>query len=217
MLSQEISDFLLVNFIYLYGMFYLFFLLAVVLSFGLLLSVIKTGGFSIWAKAFRMIIVGISIVVFTYYFIQKSVDHFLKNSLTVQVVNKLPFPVDFYIIKVNDDPDPDLKYETRHLGIIRNNYYRIDYLKMDSSDQYWIAAYMGKKNLVYFSQHSVPNKNEDQIIEVQNYIVQSSKLADIAKTHIEELKFENIKTAIWMTLGLLLLFLNLALLLRKAK
>ncbi|QOW10521.1 hypothetical protein Q73A0000_09135 [Kaistella flava (ex Peng et al. 2021)] len=198
-------------------MFYLFFLLAVLLSFGLLLSVIKTGRFSIWAKAFRMIIVGISIVVFTYYFIQKSVDHFLENSLTVQVVNKLPFPVDFYIIKVNDDSDPDLKYETRHLGIIRNNYYRIDYLKMDSSDQYWIAAYMGKKNLVYFSQHSVPNKNEDQIIEVQNYIVQSSKLADIAKTHIEELKFENIKTAIWMTLGLLLVFLNLALLLRKAK
>ena len=101
--------------------------------------------------------------------------------------------------------------------MIRNSYYRIDYLKMEKSDQYWIAAYMGKKNLVYFSQHSVPNKNEDQIIEVQNYIVQSSRLADIAKSRIEALKFDNIKTAIWMTLGLLLLFLNIALLFKTDK
>ncbi len=198
-------------------MFYLFLLLAVLLSFGLLFSVIKFGRFSTWALTYRYVIIVISVATFTYYFIQKSIDHFVQDSVTVQVVNKLPFPVDFYIIKVNNVPDPDLMFETRHLGIIRNNYYRIDYLKMDTSDQYWIAAYMGKKNLVYFSQHAVPNKNEDQIIEVQNYIVQSSKLAEIAKVHIEELKFENIKTAIWMTLSLLLLFLNLALLLRKSK
>lgn len=198
-------------------MFYLFFLLAVLLSFGLLFSVIKSGRFSSYARAYRLVIVGLAVVAFAYYFIQKSIDHFVQDSMTVQVVNKLPFPLDFYIIKINNDADPDLKFETRHLGIIRNNYYRIDYLKMDSSDQYWIAAYMGKKNLVYFSQHSVPNKNEDQIIEVQNYILQSSKLAEIAKIHIEELKFENIKSAIWMTLSLLLLFLNLALFFRKDK
>lgn len=198
-------------------MFYLFALLVVLLSFGLLFSVIKTGRFSFWAKAYRIVIVAISIGVFTYYFIQKSLDQFVQESMTVQVVNKLPFPLDFYIIKIKEDADPDLRYETRHLGIIRNNFYRIEYLKMDASNQYWIAAYMGKKNLVYFSQHSVPNKNEDQIIEVRNYIVQSSKLADIAKTRIDALKFDNIKTAIWMTLGLLLLFLNLAVLLRKEK
>ena len=196
-------------------MFYLFFLLAVLLSFSLFLSVFKTGSFSFWAKTLRLIIVGISVAVFTYYFIQKSLDRFLENSLTVQVINKLPFPLDFYIIKVNNGVDPDLKYETQHVGNIRNNFYRIDYLKMETSDQFWIVAYMGKKNLVYFSQHSVPNKNEDQIIEVRNYIVQSSKLAEIAKNRIDELKFANIKTAIWMTLGLLLLFLNIGVLLRK--
>ena len=81
-------------------MFYLFFLLAVLLAFGLFLSVIKTGSFRFWAKAFRIVVVGITVVVFTYYFIQKSVNHFLQDSLTVQVVNKLPFPLDFYIIKI---------------------------------------------------------------------------------------------------------------------
>ena len=198
-------------------MFYLFFLLTGLLSLSLLLSVIKSGRFKGWAKGLRIIIVVASVVAYTVLFVQKSVDEFLPNSLTVQVVNKLPFPLDFYLIKINDEADPDLRYETRHLGKIRNNHYRIDYLKMEASDEFWIAAYMGNKNLVYFSQHSVPNKNEDKIIEVQNHIVQSARLSELAKTRIEALKFGNIKTAIWMTLGLILLFLNLALLFRKNK
>lgn len=198
-------------------MFYLFFILAVLLAFSLFLSVIRFGRFSTWAKVFRILMVVGSIAIFAILFFRKSVDQFLENSVTVQVINKLPFPLDFYIIKVNDGADPDLKYETRHVGKIRNDFYRIDYLEMSNSQQYWLAGYMGKKNLVYFSQHSVPNKNEDQIIEVRNYIVQSSKLAEIAKVEIDYLKFDNIKTAIWITLDLLLLFLNLALLLRKPK
>lgn len=198
-------------------MFYLFVLLAILLSVALLFSLIKSGPFSSWAKAFRIFMVAIGTGVFTYLFIHKSLDQFRENSLTVQLVNKLPFPLDFYIIKINDTPDEELKYETNHLGKIRNNFYRIEYLQMEKSNEFWIGGYMGKKNLVYFSQHSVPNKNEDQIIEVRNYIVQSSKLAEIAKSRIDDLKFENIKTAIWMTLNMLLLFLNLALLLRKPK
>ncbi|QDP85970.1 hypothetical protein FNJ88_10585 [Chryseobacterium sp. SNU WT5] len=198
-------------------MFYLFFILAVLLAFSLFLSVIRSGRFSTWAKVFRILMVVGSIAIFAILFFRKSVDQFLENSVTVQVINKLPFPLDFYIIKVNDGADPDLKYETRHVGKIRNDFYRIDYLEMSNSQQYWLAGYMGKKNLVYFSQHSVPNKNEDQIIEVRNYIIQSYKLAEIAKVEIDYLKFNNIKTAIWITLDLLLLFLNLALLLRKPK
>ena len=143
-------------------MFYLFFLLAVLLSLSLLFSVIKKGTLGLWAKLFRIFVVTASSILFAYLFFQKSVDHFLENSLAVQVINKLPFPLDFYIIKVNTDSE--LKYETRHVGKIRNNFYRIDYLQMPKSDEFWLAGYMGKKNLVYFTQHSVPNKNEDQII-----------------------------------------------------
>ncbi len=88
---------------------------------------------------------------------------------------------------------------------------------MKNSDEFWIAALRGKNTLVYFSQHSVPNKNEDQILEIRNYINQSLKLSDIAKTQIASMNFENMKTAIWLTLALLLIFLNLVLLLRKDK
>lgn len=198
---------------YLYLMFYLFFLLFILLCSALLFSVMKTGALKIWAKIFRIAVVIVTTGVFTYYFITKSLSNFLEDSLTVQLVNKLPFPLDFYIVKVTDDN----QYKTHHLGSIRSNFYRIEYLDMDHSDEFWVAGYMGKKNLAYFSQHSVPNKNMDQIIEVNNYIIQSAKLSSKAKTLINEMKLENIKTSVWITLDLLLLYLNFALLFRRAK
>jgi hypothetical protein len=179
-------------------------------------TIFKEGRFRFWVKIFRILVVSITILIFTYYFFSRSLNQYRENSLTVQVVNKLPFPLDFYLVKVNNG-DNDSRYETRHLGNIRSSFYRIDYLDMKNSDEYWIAAYMGRKNLVYFSQHAVPNKNEDQIIEIQNYINQSVKLSEISKTLVADLKFENMKTAIWITLDLLLLFLNIALLVRKSK
>ena len=194
-------------------MFYLFFLLFILLCFALLFSVMKTGAFKNWAKIFRIAVVIVTTGVFTYYFITKSLSNFLEDSLTVQLVNKLPFPLDFYIVKVTDDN----QYKTQHLGSIRSNFYRIEYLDMDHSDEFWVAGYMGKKNLAYFSQHSVPNKNMDQIIEVNNYIIQSAKLSSKAKTLINEMKLENIKTSVWITLDLLLLYLNFALLFRSAR
>ena len=195
-------------------MFYLFFLLVILLSLSLFATIFKEGRFRFWAKSFRVLVVSVTILIFTYYFVSRSLNPYRENSLTVQVINKLPFPLDFYLVKVNND-DSDSRYETRHLGNIRSSFYRIDYLDMKNSDEFWIAAYMGKKNLVYFSQHAVPNKNEDQIIEIQNYINQSVKLSEISKSLVADLKFENMKTAIWITLDLLLLFLNIVLLVRK--
>jgi hypothetical protein len=107
----------------------------------------------------------------------------VENSVALQVINKLPQPLDFYVLTLND-AEAGKVIETKHLGKIRPEYYRIEYLKMDKSDEYWVVGYLGKKNLVYFSQNSVPNKNIDQIIEVQNYIIQSSKLSDLAKNRL---------------------------------
>lgn len=199
-------------------MFYLFFLLAVLLSLSLLFSAFKKRSWVRWAKFFRITVVVAATCLFTYLFVSESMNHFKTDSLTVQVANKLPFPLDFYIIKVNNnDADVDQRYETRHLGNIRPNFYRIEYLRMPTSDEFWVIGYLGKSKLAYFSQHAIPNKNEDQIIEVNSYIIQSSKLSDVAKRNIDQLKFENVKTAVWIALDLLLLFLNLALLVRKKK
>ena len=197
-------------------MFYVFFLLFLSLCAGLMLSVFRTGSFRTWTKAFRIFVVVAGIGIFTYYFVTKSLTKFRADALTIQMINKLPFPLDFYLIKINSEKDAPVVYETGHVGNIRSNYYRIEYLDMSHSDEFWIAGFMGKKKMVYFSQHAVPNKNEDQIIEIQNYINQSQKLSEIAGKQIEILKLENMKTAIWITLDLLLLFLNIALLLKKA-
>ncbi|EFK33038.1 Uncharacterised protein [Chryseobacterium gleum] len=188
--------------------------LACVLS--LVLFKVRSGSIARWAKLFRIVTVVFSISVFTYWFIKKSAVAFVDNSVGLQVVNKLPQTLDFYLVNVNKT-DQSTVLEPKHIGKIRPEYYRIEYLKMDKSDEYWIAGYLGKKNLVYFSQHSVPNKNIDQIVEVQNYINQSMKLSDAAKKQVDAYNYENTKLGIWITLDFLLLFLNLVLLLRKNK
>lgn len=197
-------------------MFYLFVLLAVLLSLSLLLSAVREGRFRTPAKIFRILTVSAAVAVFVTLFVQRSVNQFRKDTLAVQVINKLPRTLDFYLIKVNADSSGYVdKYETRHLGSIRSNFYRLEYEDMKHADELWLAGIMGKKEMVYFSQHYVPNKNEDQIIEVRNYINQSLKLSQMARAEIAALKSENIKTAIWITLDLLLLFLNVVLLFRK--
>jgi hypothetical protein len=186
------------------------------LIFSLFLSKIKKGKAAEWAKLFRIVAVVFSISIFTYWFIKKSVVGIVEDSVALQVINKLPQPLDFYVVILNDSEAGKI-IETKHIGNIRPEYYRIEYLKMDKSDEYWIVGYLGKKNLVYFSQHALPNKNIDQIIEIQNYINQSVKLSDLAKKQIEAYNYENIKMGIWITLDFLLLFLNLVLLVRKKK
>jgi hypothetical protein len=186
------------------------------LIFSLFLSKIKKGKAAEWAKLFRIVAVVFSISIFTYWFIKKSVVGIVEDSVALQVINKLPQPLDFYVVILNDSEAGKI-IETKHIGNIRPEYYRIEYLKMDKSDEYWIVGYLGKKNLVYFSQHALPNKNIDQIIEIQNYINQSVKLSDLAKKQVEAYNYENIKVGIWITLDFLLLFLNLVLLVRKKK
>jgi hypothetical protein len=186
------------------------------LIFSLFLSKIKKGKAAEWAKLFRIVAVVFSISIFTYWFIKKSVVGIVEDSVALQVINKLPQPLFFYVVILNDSEAGKI-IETKHIGNIRPEYYRIEYLKMDKSDEYWIVGYLGKKNLVYFSQHALPNKNIDQIIEIQNYINQSVKLSDLAKKQVEAYNYENIKVGIWITLDFLLLFLNLVLLVRKKK
>ena len=182
----------------------------------LILSKVKSGKGAEWAKLFRIATLIFSISVFTYWFIKKSAVGVVNNSVGLQIINKLPQTLDFYVINVNN-LDKNEMHEAKHIGKIRPEYYRTEYLKMDKSDEYWIIGYLGKKNLVYFSQHSVPNKNIDQIVEVNNYINQSAKLSETAKKQIEAYNYENVKLGIWVTLDFLLLFLNLVLLLRIRK
>ncbi|MCS3531400.1 hypothetical protein [Chryseobacterium sp. JUb7] len=182
----------------------------------LFLSKVKKGSIAKWARLFRIATLVFSISIFTYWFIKKSAIGIVKDSISLQVVNKLPQPLDFYVINL-DDKDKNGILDTKHIGKIRPEYYRIEYLKMDTSDEYWIVGYLGKKNLAYFSQHSVPNKNIDQVIEIQNYINQSLKLSEKAKKEVEAYNYENIKLGIWVTLDFLLVFINLVLLLRKRK
>lgn len=198
-------------------MFYLFVLLFIMLSAALLSSVFKSGTLKFSGRMFRIFVVLFTGAVFAYYFISRSLPQFRENALTVQIINTLPFPLDFYIVRV-DTPEGSAKiYETVHLGDIRSDHYRIEYLDMMNSDEFWVAGFLGPKNMVYFSQHLIPNKNEDQVIEIDNYTNDNQALSETAAGLVDTLKFDNMKTAIWITLDLLLLFLNFTLLVRRPK
>lgn len=194
---------------------FILFILFLVLVCSLILTLIKKGRFAGYAKIFRIITVILGIGIFAYWFTESSVSRYLKDSLSAQIINKLPQPIDFYIIRIDTIKDQPAKYAIKHLGKIRPEYFRIEYMKMQNSGEFWLTGYLGKGDPVYFSQHSVPNKNIDQIIEVKNYIIQSEKLADTAKSLIEAETQKEINLGIRMTLNLLLLFLNIVLLLRK--
>lgn len=196
-------------------MFYLFFLIFILLVLALFFSVFKAGKFGIIAKVFRVAVLVISVAVFAIYFVSRSLDSFGENAMPLKVVNKLPIPLDFYVIKQNDSTQNSAKFVTIHLGSIRSNFFRTEHLDMKNADQYWITGFMGKKNLVYFSQHSVPDKKISQFVEVKNYINQSVKLSEIAKNQISEAQLEASKISVWVTLDLLLIFLNLGVFFRK--
>lgn len=191
---------------------FLFFLL---LIFALFLSAIRGEKWNFWNKVSRSIITISAATYFTFWFVEKSVSQFLENSLAIQVINYLPQPIDFYVIRIQDRVPENQKFSSKHVGQVRPEHFRIEYLNMQKSNEFWVVGYIGRGNLVYFSQVAVPNINEDKIIEVRNYINHSQKLSAIASQKVEDLKYENIKLSIWVTLDLLLIFLNSVLLFRR--
>ena len=189
------------------------FVLLFLLILALILSLFKTGARARWAKNIRFFIVILGLAFFGYWFFQKSFSNFLEKSMSIQVINRVNQPLDIYAIKVIDKDQN--KFLTKHLGKVRTHHYQIDYFVMSNSNEFWVAAYNIKNKLVYFSQHSVQNKEEDQKIEVRTFLNQSQKLSDIAEKVIEKNKLKNINKSILVSLSLLLLFLNVVLLTRK--
>lgn len=188
-------------------------LLLILLAFALALSLFKTGKNARIAGNFRILITVFGILFFGYWFFQKSLNNFLEKSMSIQIVNRLNQPLDFYAIKViNKEKN---QFLSKHIGKIRTNHYQIEYFDMSNSNEFWITGYLPKDKMVYFTQHSVQDKEADQEIEVKNYLNQSIKLSDQAQEVVENLQLGNIGQSVKVTLTLLLLFLNIVLLIRK--
>ena len=192
-----------------YILFFIIFLQII----SLFLSLVKTGGYRRFSRYFRIFSTVFGVLFFAYWFTLKSNGSFLEKSMSIQVINKLNQPIDVYAIKViNKDEN---QFLSKHLGKIRSNHYQIEYFDMSNSNEFWMVGYIGKHNLVYFSQHAVHQKEEDQKIEIRNYLNQSVKLSTESDEVVEKLRLTNIGQSIWVSLCLILLFLNLVLLSRK--
>ena len=192
---------------------YILFLLIFLQIISLFLSLVKTGGYRRISKNIRFFFSIFGVLFLAYWFTQKSNGNFLEKSMSIQVVNKLNQPIDIYAIKViNKDKN---QFLSKHLGKIRSNHYQIEYFDMSNSNEFWVVGYIGKHDLVYFSQHAVHQKEEDQKIEIRNYLNQSVKLSKESNEVVEKLQLTNTEQSIWVMLCLILLFLNLVLLSRK--
>lgn len=191
------------------------FIIFLLLCLALPLSLIRKGSFAVSAKIARMVIVLGAMAYYTVWFVKRSKYPFVMDAMAVQIINKLPQALDFYVVRVNNTDSAGEPYNLKHAGRIRPEHYQLEYLKMDHSDEFWIAGYLGKKNMVYFSQHAVPNRDSDQVVEVHNYINQSQKLSKTAGLLIDAQKMRNNRNSVYVTLSLLLIFLNGVLLLRR--
>ncbi len=187
---------------------YLVVVIGFLLMISLALSAYRKGKFALHARVFRFIVWVIAAGFFTYWFVKKSVPSVIPDSMSLKIVNYLPQPLDFYVVKVKEDLSDREPMELLHSGKIRTEHFRVEYLKMEESSEYWVVGFLGKDNLAYFSQHSVPNKNMDQVLEINNYINQSLKLSTKAKGLVQSQRQDDMSTGGWVTFSLLLLFLN---------
>lgn len=189
-------------------------LLLLFLIFSLFLSLVKRGRYALFSKLFRWATIVGGLAFFSVWFVQESFPGVRRDTVGLQVINKLPTPLDIYLVKT-DKKDGTVARKTKHLGVVRPDHFRTDHMKMDHSNEYWIVGFMGKKNLVYFSQHSVPNKNIDQVVEINNYFNQSQKLSREAKSLVDTLYKSGVSMSVVITMCFLLMFMNLVLLLRR--
>ncbi len=166
-------------------------------------------------KTLRTVIILGAVVFYGFYFVKDNVVQYAENLMEVKVINKLPQPLDFHVIRVKREKGKEIDYVQKHSGKIRPQHYRSEYLNMEKSTEFWIVGFLSKRELVYFSQHSVPSGNKTQVIEIHNYINQSQKLSSRAANLIEEKKLDHISSSVYVSLGLLLLFINLVLLVRR--
>lgn len=183
-------------------------ILFLMLSVSLLLTFVHSKKRVRWAVSFRIFSITACLVFFIYLFVKKSLDKFLPNATAIQVINELPQALDFYVIIPETKADKSVRYITEHLGNIRTDHYRLDYLHLSQSNEYWIMGYLGK-NVSYFTQHFVPNKNIDQIISINNYLIEDEELVEKAKKNIDSYKELYINLAFWITICLLLCVLNI--------
>ncbi|WP_018675852.1 hypothetical protein [Riemerella columbina] len=190
-------------------------ILFILLLLSLPASVLGKGYFKGKLLIYRNIVTGLALVFFSYWLFKSSVVKPLADGLALQLVNKHSEPMDFYSIEVYGEKNNNT-YQVQHLGDIRPEHYRVEYLSLKETNEFWLIGY-SKKKVAYFTQHVILNKNEDCYIEAANYLNQSTKLSLLANKEVQTYKKNNSRDAVWVVLSLLIVVINLILFFRKRK
>lgn len=178
----------------------------------LALSVLISPKFVQWQRK-RIILIKwiVTIVSITFYSIWFFVSSFSEKPIeaySVEIVNKLPQSIDFYLIKMSENQEKR-NHKVIHSGKIRPQHYRLEQFDMEGFNELWLVGFLGKDNLVYYSQHAIPNKNVDAVMEVSNYMITSRTLSEKAKKWVGYHIQDNYRLGAYISLSFLFILINL--------
>ncbi|WKS95826.1 hypothetical protein [Riemerella columbina] len=192
------------------------FIILILLLLGLPASILGRTYFKGRLLIYRNLVTIVALAFYGYWLVKQSLLQPTGEGLAIQIVNKHPQTLDFYSIEVGEDERQQAVYHVEHWGNIRPEHYRVAYLPMKQSDEFWLVGFSGK-TLAYYTQHMVLNKNEDRYIEANHYLNQSTKLSTIAKRQIDLHKQENNRHAVVVIFSFLIILINMILFFRHKK
>jgi len=185
----------------------------ILLCLSLILSVLRAGGWAIFARILQWIITITSIIFFVWWIFEKSFSNIYgnksENNISIKIVNRLPENIDFYAISCMKDLNMDNCIN--HIGKIKQNYYREIFFPFDELDEYKLLGFMTNKKLVYYSSHST----QLQILEIKDLINQDRNISDSLVKEINNYTDKIAEKAILVCLSFLLIFLHLAFLTKR--
>lgn len=162
--------------------------------------------------AYQYTITTLGILFFGYWFGKDYVAEKLGGVSRVTIINKLPQPLDFYVLTVQNK-GKNLK--TLHSGTIRPEHFREENLSLRKADFIALAGYQGEDNLVYYEEFPSKKGENPMVLTAESYRISNNAAADRASRQLAGQLSHLNKDAVYIALCLLLIFMNIVLLLRR--
>lgn len=162
--------------------------------------------------AYQYAVTTLGILFFGYWFGKDYVAEKLGGVSRITVINKLPQPLDFYVL-TSQNKGKNVK--VIHSGNIRPEHFREENLSLRKADFIALAGYQGKDNLVYYEEFPSKKAKGEAVLTAESYRISDNAAADRASELVSGQLSHLNKDAVYMALCLLLIFMNIVLLLRR--
>lgn len=162
---------------------------------------------------YQYTVTALGILFFAYWFGKDFIVKKLGGVSQVTVINKLPQPLDFYLVTSQDKGQ---KLTAVHSGNIRPEHFREENLSLAGRDSVALAGFQGADNLVYYEQFPLKKGEKSLVLTAESYRISNTSASERATSLVTAQLNKTGAYAVYMALCLLLLFMNIVLLLRPS-